>query len=170
VGVARALAAGPNLLLMDEPFGALDPILRAKAQDDLLDIQRRFDTTIILVTHDIDEAFKLGHRVAVMRAGRVLQHDRPARLITHPADPFVSQLIGTGERSLRLLSLLTAADAAQAGAAVEGPEVTATATLREALAELVWRGASAANVVDSGGIRVGNLSLHAILARGREAQ
>jgi osmoprotectant transport system ATP-binding protein len=170
VGVARALAAGPNLLLMDEPFGALDPILRAKAQDDLLDIQRRFDTTIILVTHDIDEAFRLGHRVAVMRAGRVLQHDRPARLITHPADPFVSQLIGTGERSLRLLSLLTAADAVQAGAAVEGPEVTATATLREALAELVWRGASAANVVDSGGTRIGSLSLHGILARGREAQ
>ena len=78
--------------------------------------------------------------------------------------------IGTGERSLRLLSLLTAADAAEAGAAVEGPEVTATATLREALAELVWRGASAANVVDAGGKWVGSLSLHTILARGREAQ
>jgi len=66
VGVARALAAEPAVLLMDEPFGALDPIIRAKAQDDLLDIQRRFGTTIVLVTHDMDEAFRLGHHVAVM--------------------------------------------------------------------------------------------------------
>ena len=86
VGVARALAAKPNMLLMDEPFGALDPIIRGKAQDDLLDIQRRFGTTIVLVTHDIDEAFRLGDRVAVMSEGRLLQYDRPTQLITQPAD------------------------------------------------------------------------------------
>jgi osmoprotectant transport system ATP-binding protein len=74
--VARALAARPNLLLMDEPFGALDPIIRSKAQDDLLDIQRRFGTTVVLVTHDIDEAFRLGQRVGVMSQGRLLQYDR----------------------------------------------------------------------------------------------
>ena len=79
VGVARALAAEPAVLLMDEPFGALDPIIRAKAQEDLLDIQRRFGTTIVLVTHDMDEAFRLGERVAVMSQGRLLQYDRPAR-------------------------------------------------------------------------------------------
>ena len=70
VGVARALAAEPAVLLMDEPFGALDPIIRAKAQEDLFDIQRRFGTTVVLVTHDMDEAFRLGHRIAVMSQGR----------------------------------------------------------------------------------------------------
>jgi osmoprotectant transport system ATP-binding protein len=168
VGVARALAGAPGLLLMDEPFGALDAILRTKAQDDLLEIQRRFGTTIVLVTHDIDEAFRLGDRVAVMRDGRLLQHDRPARLVTHPADPFVAQLIGTGERSLRLLALLTAREAIRPGT-VEGPTIPATATLREALADLVWRGGTAANVVDEAGVPVGHVTLLDILARGRAA-
>ena len=168
VGVARALAAGPNLLLMDEPFGALDPIIRGKAQDDLLEIQRRFGTTIVLVTHDIDEAFKLGHRVGVMSQGRLLQHARPADLITHPADPVVSQLVGTGDRSLRLLSLVTAGAAVVAGA-VDGPTVVASVSLREVLAELVWRGADAANVLDDAGVPLGHVPLAAILARGRAA-
>ena len=95
VGVARALAAEPALLLMDEPFGALDPIIRAKAQEDLLGIQRRFGTTIVLVTHDMDEAFRLGNRVAVMSEGRLLQYDRPAVLLTRPADPFVTRMTGS---------------------------------------------------------------------------
>ena len=168
VGVARALAAGPNNLLMDEPFGALDPIIRGKAQDDLLEIQRRFGTTIVLVTHDIDEAFKLGHRVGVMSQGRLMQHSRPADLITHPADPVVSQLVGTGDRSLRLLSLVTAGAAAVAGA-VDGPTVAASVSLREVLAELVWHGADAANVLDDAGGPLGHVPLAAILARGRAA-
>jgi osmoprotectant transport system ATP-binding protein len=167
VGVARALAAEPSLLLMDEPFGALDPIIRSKAQDDLLDIQRRFGTTIILVTHDIDEAFRLGHRVAVMSHGKLLQHDHPSQLITRPADPFVSQLIGTSDRSLRLLALIRA-DAAVEPGSVDGPTVDAAASLRDVLAELVWQGASAANVVDPNGAALGCLSLHGILGRGRE--
>jgi osmoprotectant transport system ATP-binding protein len=167
VGVARALAAKPHLLLMDEPFGALDAIIRGKAQDDLLDIQRRFGTTIILVTHDLDEAFRLGHRVAVMSGGRLLQHDRPARLVTHPADPLVAQLVGTTERALRLLALTPAAAIAQPGG-VDGPTLPATATLREALAELVWSGARAANVTDPSGTPR-HVTLPAILAHGRNA-
>ena len=103
VGVARALAAEPALLLMDEPFGALDPVIRGKAQDDLLEIQRRFGTTVVLVTHDMDEAFRLGARVAVMSDGRMLQYDRPAALLIRPADPFVSRLIGTADSALKLL-------------------------------------------------------------------
>jgi osmoprotectant transport system ATP-binding protein len=165
VGVARALAGEPHLLLMDEPFGALDAILREKAQEELLDIQRRFGTTIILVTHDIDEAFRLGHRVAVMNAGRLLQHDSPSRLITHPADPFVSQLVGTSERALRLLALTPARTVAQDGA-VDGPTLPATATLREALAELVWSGASAANI-NATEAPPRHVTLGAILAHGR---
>jgi osmoprotectant transport system ATP-binding protein len=103
-----------------------------------------------------------------MRGGRLLQHDRPARLVTHPADPFVATLIGTGERSLRLLSLLRAADVTQPGH-VDGPSVNSTATLRDVLAELVWRGATQANVVDQAGSPVGQVSLDDILACGRQA-
>jgi osmoprotectant transport system ATP-binding protein len=166
VGVARALAAEPAVLLMDEPFGALDPIIRAKAQDDLLDIQRRFATTIVLVTHDMDEAFRLGSRVAVMSRGRVLQYDRPAMLITRPADPFVSQMTGLADRAMRLLSLTSAGEAAIAGAA-GGPAIAASASLRDALSELVWRGADSIGVVDADGTPRGRLTVAAILAHGR---
>jgi len=166
VGVARALAAEPAVLLMDEPFGALDPIIRAKAQDDLLDIQRRFGTTIVLVTHDMDEAFRLGDRVAVMSHGRLLQYDRPAVLLTRPADPFVSRMTGVSDRAMRLLSLTTAGEAALPGVS-DGPAVAASASLREVLSELLWRGAESAVVMDSDGTRRGHLTIAAILERGR---
>ncbi len=166
VGVARALAAEPALLLMDEPFGALDPIIRAKAQEDLLDIQRRFGTTIVLVTHDMDEAFHLGDHVAVMSSGRLLQYDRPAVLLTRPADPFVSRMAGVSDRAMKLLSLTTAGEAALPGAS-GGPTVAASASLREALSELVWHGADSAAVVGEDGAPCGHLTVAAILARGR---
>jgi len=166
VGVARALAAEPEVLLMDEPFGALDPVIRAKAQDDLLDIQRRFGTTIVLVTHDIDEAFRLGNRVAVMSAGRVLQYDEPAALLTRPADAFVSRMAGVADRAIRLLSLTTAGEAAMVGA-VDGFSVASTMSLRDVLSELMWRGAESATVVDTDGTPRGHLTVAAILARGR---
>jgi osmoprotectant transport system ATP-binding protein len=166
VGVARALAAEPAVLLMDEPFGALDPIIRAKAQEDLLDIQRRFGTTIVLVTHDMDEAFRLGDQVAVMSEGRLLQCDRPAVLLTRPADPFVARLTGLADRALRLLSLTTAGEAALPGSR-EGPAVPASASLREALSELLWRGAASVAVTGADGAPCGHLTLAAIIARGR---
>jgi osmoprotectant transport system ATP-binding protein len=166
VGVARALAAEAAVLLMDEPFGALDPIIRAKAQEDLLDIQRRFGTTVVLVTHDMDEAFRLGHQVAVMSSGRVLQYDRPAVLLTRPADPFVSRMAGVSDRAMKLLSLTTAGEAALPGAS-DGPRVAASASLREALSELVWHGAGSAAVVGEDGAPCGHLTIAAILARGR---
>jgi len=166
VGVARALAAEPAVLLMDEPFGALDPIIRAKAQDDLLAIQRRYGTTIVLVTHDMDEAFRLGDRVAVMNAGRVLQYDHPAVLLTRPADPFVARLAGSADRALKLLSLVTAGDAAEPGEA-DGPAVAASASLREVLSELLWAGADRAAVRGPDGEHLGRLTVAAILARGR---
>jgi osmoprotectant transport system ATP-binding protein len=166
VGVARALAAEPTVLLMDEPFGALDPIIRAKAQDDLVDIQRRFGTTIVLVTHDIDEAFRLGDRVAVMSHGQVLQYDRPAALLTRPAAPFISRLTGTGDRAMKLLALTTAGEAAEAGA-TGGPTVAASATLRDVLSDLVWSGAPEATVLNEDGTPRGRLTLAGILAHGK---
>lgn len=171
VGVARALAAEPAVLLMDEPFGALDPIIREKAQDDLLDIQRKFGTTIVLVTHDIDEAFRLGDRVAVMSAGRLIQYDRPEVLVTRPADPLVARMTGSAERAMRLLSLTTAGEAAlpltacEAGA--DGLVVPTSASLREVLSELLWRGSECATVVDADGTPRGRLTVAAIMARGR---
>jgi osmoprotectant transport system ATP-binding protein len=173
VGVARALAAEPAVLLMDEPFGALDPIIREKAQDDLLDIQRKFGTTIVLVTHDIDEAFRLGDRVAVMSNGRLIQYDRAEVLVTRPADPLVARMTGSAERAMRLLSLTTAGEAAQPLAAnapaANGVVVPTTASLREALSELLWRGSESATVVDADGTPRGRLTVAAILARGRPA-
>jgi osmoprotectant transport system ATP-binding protein len=166
VGIARALAAEPAVLLMDEPFGALDPITRAKAHEDLLDIRRRFGTTIVLVTHDMDEAFRLADRVAVMSQGRILQYDTPSALLTRPADPFVSRMTGLADRAMRLLSLTTARDAALPGGS-QGPRVPATASLREVLSELLWRGAESAVVVDAEGKPCGHLTIDAIVGRGR---
>jgi len=166
VGVARALAAEPAVLLMDEPFGALDPIIRDKAQEDLLAIQRRYGTTIVLVTHDMDEAFRLGQRVAVMSSGKLLQYDRPAVLLTRPADAFVSRMTGISDRAMKLLALTTAGDAALPGGA-EGPKVAASASLREVLSELVWCGAGAAKVIAADGTLRGHLTVAAIFARGR---
>ncbi len=173
VGVARALAAEPAVLLMDEPFGALDPIIREKAQDDLLDIQRKFGTTVVLVTHDIDEAFRLGDRVAVMSEGRLIQYDRPEVLVTRPASPLVARMTGSAERAMRLLSLTTAGEAAlplPAGeSGVDGLAVPTSASLREVLSELLWRGSECATVVDADGTPRGRLTVAAILARGRPA-
>jgi osmoprotectant transport system ATP-binding protein len=166
VGVARALAAEPTVLLMDEPFGALDPIIRTKAQDDLLDIQRRFGTTIVLVTHDMDEAFRLGARVAVMSDGRLLQYDRPATLLTQPSDPLVTRMTGQADRAIKLLSLTTAGEVALPGSS-DGPAVAASASLREVLSQLLWCGADSVRVVGEDGATRGHLTVKAILAHGR---
>jgi osmoprotectant transport system ATP-binding protein len=149
VGVARALAAEPRLLLMDEPFGALDPIIRAKAQDDLVAIQRQFGTTIVLVTHDMEEAVRLGQRIAVMDEGRLLQYAEPAEIIARPATPFVADLIGTGERPFRILSLVPVRAAVEPGEAA-GTPVEATASLRDAFAEMLWSGRDVLPVTEHG--------------------
>ncbi len=98
VAVARALAADPPVILLDEPFGALDPLTRLDLQDQFLELERRVSKTMILVTHDLDEAFRLGNRVAVMRAGRLLQVDTPPALRERPADPYVRSLIDHASR------------------------------------------------------------------------
>ncbi|MFD1796563.1 ABC transporter ATP-binding protein [Paracoccus aurantiacus] len=139
VGVARALAARPELLLMDEPFGALDPVIRAKAQEDLRALQRQLGTTLVIVTHDMEEAVALGDRIAVMDKGRLLQYGPPDEILTAPATPFVQALIGEGERPFRLLSLSTVADLVQPGEA-PGPAIPPEASLRDALAECLWSG------------------------------
>ena len=166
VGVARALAARPALLLMDEPFGALDAVIRAKAQDDLLAIQRRLGTTIVLVTHDMHEAFHLGDRIAVMDQARLLQHATPAELLMHPADDFVERLVGTVERPCRLLSLTKVQDALEPGSA-EGEPIMASESLHDALSRLMWTGRKALPVADVTGAIIGKVSVGGILQHGR---
>jgi osmoprotectant transport system ATP-binding protein len=156
VGVARALAADPPVMLMDEPFGATDPITREHLQNEFLRLQHELRKTIIFVTHDFEEAIKLGDRIAVLREGsHIAQYDRPARILSAPADDYVAGFIGTAG-TLKRLALITVEDACTVGDGPEGtaglPEVGATATLREALDAMVAHGTEEVAAV-SGDVR-----------------
>ncbi|MCW6507117.1 ABC transporter ATP-binding protein [Lichenifustis flavocetrariae] len=164
VGVARALAAEPAVLLMDEPFGALDPIIRSQAQADLLALQRRLGVTVVLVTHDMEEALHLAGHIAVMDGGKLLQFASPAELLARPKHGFVERLIGTSDRPFRLLSLRSVADAVEPGDA-EGRPVPDTTTLHDALADLLWRQATSLPVMSADGAIRGRITMAAILAR-----
>jgi osmoprotectant transport system ATP-binding protein len=161
VGVARALAADPPLMLMDEPFGAIDPINRARLQDEFLSLQQKVRKTVVFVTHDIDEAIKMGDRIAILREGGVLaQYDTPAAILSHPADEFVARFVGA-DRALKRLALTTVAQLALA--APNGPTATAGAqrvspatSARDALSMLLLSGGQPLLVVD-GQDRVGGL-------------
>ena len=158
VGVARALAAAPKVLLMDEPFGALDPIIRAKAQSDLKAVQRRLGTTIVLVTHDMNEAIGLGDRIAVMDGGKLLQYDTPEHIVVRPATAFVGELLGSGERPFRLLSFQPVKNFVEPGEAPGAP-LAETTTLLDALEEALWSGRTAVPIADVTGKTVGRVTL-----------
>jgi osmoprotectant transport system ATP-binding protein len=118
VGVARALAADPPVLLMDEPFGAVDPITRQRLQDELLRLQEELRKTIVFVTHDFDEAVKLGDKIAILRAGaEIVQYDTPEQILTNPADGFVRDFVGSGA-ALKQLTLTRVRDVELHDAAV----------------------------------------------------
>ncbi len=151
VGVARALAADPEVLLMDEPFGALDPITRASLQAELARIHRLSGKTIVLVTHDIDEALRLATRIVMLDHGRIVQAGTPAELLAHPANDRVAEFIGCGDVGIKLLGLRTVADAmrvGEGGEAVEGVPIDAGSSLREALSVFVARRVEVLRVVD----------------------
>ena len=144
---------------MDEPFGALDPVIRGKAQEDLLAIQRRLGTTIVLVTHDMNEAFHLGDRIAVMDQARLLQYAAPAELLTHPADAFVEQLAGTAERPFRLLSLIRVQEAVEPGGAEGDAAFADDHSARCARAADRGSASEALPVIDASGTAVGRISV-----------
>ena len=170
VGVARALAADPPVMLMDEPFGAIDPITRASLQDEFLRILRELGKTIVFVTHDIDEAIRMGTRIAILRAGKVVQYDTPERILAQPADAFVQAFVG-GDRSLKRLSLLTVGAYTQAGAATaEAPTLLAGTPLRDALSAMLDAGTGDAHVVDAHGAPQGRVTLDAIRQAARIAR
>ncbi len=166
VGVARALAADPPVMLMDEPFGATDPITREKLQAEFLRLQESIGKTIIFVTHDFDEAIRLGDRIAVLSdRSQIEQFDTPANILSAPANDYVRSFIGQGA-ALKRLALIPITDAklttVSGGAGV--PSVAVDATLRDALDALVLAGAPAVDVVDGDGRAVGSITVDAISA------
>jgi osmoprotectant transport system ATP-binding protein len=162
VGLARALAADPPLMLMDEPFGAIDPITRSRLQEEFLRLHREVGKTVIFVTHDIDEAIKMGTRIAILAEGGVLaQYDTPEEILAHPASEFVERFVGA-DRGLKRLALRCAGDveleAVPAGP-FEGPQCSATTTLRDALSLMLTDGARGAMVLDEFALPLGILTL-----------
>ncbi|MGO9751328.1 MAG: ABC transporter ATP-binding protein [Solirubrobacteraceae bacterium] len=151
VGVARALAADPPLMLMDEPFGAVDPINRARLQDEFLRLQAQVRKTVVFVTHDIDEAIKMGDRIAILReGGHLAQYAPPAQLLTNPADEFVAQFVGA-DRALKRLGLSTLADVqllAPNGNRPTANRVLLSTSVRDALSALLAAGGSTLTVLD----------------------
>jgi len=164
VGVARALAADPPILLMDEPFGALDPITRARLQDELKAIQRKLHKTIVIVTHDMDEAVRLADTVAVLRHGRLVQLDGPSRLLVAPADSFVADLLGRDRLLKFLRTVPLRAVASPPGAErVEGPELSESSSLEDALLTMLAAGAPRAIAVAPGGRIVGSVTAETVV-------
>lgn len=164
VGVARALAADPPIVLMDEPFGAIDAINRARLQDELLRIQTKLHKTIVFVTHDVEEAFKLGDRIVVMCEGRIVQMGKPLELATAPKNDFVRDLIGASDmlRRLGLLPVAAAVIAPSPHPPESLPAIPVTADLRTALDLLLKSGAPALTVIDTAGAALGQLDFAAI--------
>jgi osmoprotectant transport system ATP-binding protein len=171
IGVARALAADPPLLLMDEPFGAIDPINRERLQQEFLRLQDTLRKTILFVTHDIDEAIVLGDRIAVLHdRGRLAQYATPAELLMHPADAFVEGFVGA-DRALKRLALERVGELELApvnGASSAGVTVRREDLLRDALSAMLQGGASEATVLDGDGGSVGTLSVDLIAGALRE--
>ncbi|GGX78303.1 ATP-binding protein [Litchfieldella qijiaojingensis] len=167
VGVARALAADPDILLMDEPFGALDPITRETLQDELLRLQSRLRKTIVFVTHDMDEALKLADRIVVMSQGRIVQQGTPQALLREPANGFVESLLGGADRGLKQAGLTRVAARMQplgtSRPSRSDPSVGIDDSLRLALSLMLWHHCESLTVVDGTGRPVGTLSLHDLL-------
>ncbi|MDV6375344.1 ABC transporter ATP-binding protein [Deinococcus arenicola] len=161
VGVARALAADPPVLLMDEPFGALDPLARDKVQDAFLEIQQRLKKTIVLVTHDIDEALRMGDKVALLREGELAQFGTPNDLVRRPESEFVRQFLGE-DALLRQLAGLTAGQLARPGDATGLPQISSKLNVRSALSVMLGERSEALAVMDEGGQVQGVLTWQAL--------
>ncbi|HVC52529.1 MAG TPA: ABC transporter ATP-binding protein [Stellaceae bacterium] len=159
VGVARALAADPDLLLMDEPFGAVDPITRDALQGELARIHKATGKTILFVTHDIEEALRLATDIAILDRGRLAQFAAPLELLEQPASDFVRDFVGTQGIGLKLLSVRKVAERVRRGETAEGEPVPLDATLSEALSLMTRRHAVALPVADAAGAVIGAITL-----------
>jgi osmoprotectant transport system ATP-binding protein len=163
VGVARAMAADPPIMLMDEPFGAVDPITRERLQDEFLNIQQNIKKTIVFVTHDIDEAIKIGDKIAILKQGGFLaQYDTPENILANPNSEFVASFVGN-DRILKRLSLTRVGDLQlePPNGGTEGlPRIDGRLTVRDALSEILGSGSTKGVVEDNGERRL--LTIEAI--------
>ncbi|MBE1205971.1 ABC transporter ATP-binding protein [Aminobacter carboxidus] len=164
VGFARALAADPAIMLMDEPFGAIDPITRVRLQDEFRQILKKVSKTVVIVTHDIDEAIKMGDRVAIMRDGQLLQYDSPEAILANPANEFVKNFLGP-DRTIKRLSLINVASVMTAPrAAAKGTSIAPDASLHVALARILDDNLQGMDVMAPDGTAIGYLDRDAVLA------
>ncbi|MFP7571117.1 choline ABC transporter ATP-binding protein [Marivita sp. S2033] len=159
VGLARAFVTDAPILLMDEPFSALDPLIRTKLQDDLLELQEKLQRTIIFVSHDLDEAFKIGNRIAIMEGGRIVQCGTPQDIFRNPSNPYVADFV----QHMNPLGVLRARDVMRAGTAVSGADsVDADARVQEVMTTLVSSPTDLA-VIDQGA-QIGVIGKNDVLA------
>jgi osmoprotectant transport system ATP-binding protein len=159
VGVARALAADPELLLMDEPFGAVDPITRDALQSEIARIHAATKKTILFVTHDIEEALRLATVIAILERGRLAQWGTPLDIVERPASGFVREFVGGAGSGLQLLGLRKIAERLRPGETAAGEPLPAEASLRDALAAMTERHTDRLPVVDAGGRAIGIITL-----------
>ncbi|HEX8010414.1 MAG TPA: ABC transporter ATP-binding protein [Casimicrobiaceae bacterium] len=170
VGVARALAADPPVLLMDEPFGAVDPVNREVIQDEFLRMQKALRKTVLFVSHDIDEAVKMADRIAIFRAGRLEQYAAPDELLGQPANEFVASFVGS-DRTLKRLrriavsEVMSAAGTAQTAVAREMPAVNPNDDLRRVATLFLEHGVDVLRCVDGEGRSVGVVTRESVAAR-----
>ena len=157
VGVARALAGDPEVLLMDEPFGALDPVTRGALQQEMRRIHQLLGRTIVLVTHDIDEALRLADNIILLDGGEVVQQGTPLQLLSQPGSEFVRTFFGRSELGVRLLSLRQVADYVRHGEQADGEAIIATASLRDALSGFMDQRRTVLPVADEAGRAYGTL-------------
>lgn len=166
VGVARALAADPPILLMDEPFGSVDPLTRVRLQREFLAIQRRLHKTVLFVTHDVEEAIRLADRIAVMRSGRILRHAVPEDFISSDGEDFVGEFLGL-EYGVEILSRRAVREvqrpAAEGGSGPGTPSIREEASLKEALGLMAARRVECLDVTDGEGRRTGSLRMEDVL-------
>ncbi|HGH3371472.1 TPA: ABC transporter ATP-binding protein [Kluyvera cryocrescens] len=157
VGVARALAGDPEVLLMDEPFGALDPVTRGALQQEMRRIHQLLGRTIVLVTHDIDEALRLADNLILMDGGEVVQQGTPLEMLSAPGSEFARNFFGRSELGVRLLSLRQVADYARPGEHAEGEPLASTLSLRDALSGFMAQRRTILPVANSAGSVMGTL-------------
>ncbi|MBW8283956.1 MAG: choline ABC transporter ATP-binding protein [Rhizobium sp.] len=164
VGLARAFATGAPILLMDEPFSALDPLIRTRLQDELLEFQHRLKKTILFVSHDLDEAFRIGNRIAIMEGGRIIQCGTPQEIVRNPADQYVADFV----QNMNPINMLTARDVMHHGIGGTTPQgaVAGTAKPETPLVEILdalARQPGTIGVVDNGAI-IGTISAQDVVA------
>jgi choline ABC transporter, ATP-binding protein len=162
VGLARAFATGAPILLMDEPFSALDPLIRTRLQDELLEFQSRLKKTILFVSHDLDEAFRIGNRIAIMEGGRIIQCGTPQDIVKNPADQYVADFV----QNMNPITMLTAGDIMAPGIAASQGAVSGTAKPQTPLVDVLdalARQPGTIGVVDNGSI-IGTISAQEVIA------